>query len=321
MRCRSPRRLGEAWNTMREGQVYTVRWQESDGLYRLTLARKSSVTVTSATIDAGLDELAGHVIDLYGDGEPQWRLEPRLPVPPGLAHFERYVILSADAMWETAQPVEELFEGTRCRACRTFFGRRNSLPLRLSVRHGRGSIATSLPAIGFTGMLLTEDWVPKLPRELLEAFTLVPAEAPRTVRKRWLELQPRWAVHEVLWSSHPHLHRLPTPCKTCGALKPTSYAPGGSNPKLESVDARFVRETDVPEPRPASFALRGRNNWTLAVRESLWNEIGTLSLFREVFDDVACCVLPDSEIASVPDRCADTPMWPALADPPPPDGH
>lgn len=298
---------------MPEGRVYKVHWTHADNLFHLTLARRKSITAAGPTLEAALDQLADAVMTTFGDGEPQWKLDPCIPNHPSLARFDRYITLCPSAHWSLAQPAEDLFEGPRCKRCRTLHGRRNQKPLALNRFHGRGPVAVWLAEPGVTGIVATESAAASLPPETLANFNLVPAISPPNSRTKWLEIQPNIAIHEVHWANNPNSLRIPKPCRSCGALRPADYHPRGGDPTATQLDASFARASDLPAERPPAFALQCCNNWTLTVAEAYWSQIRGLPCFKTVHDDTVCCVIPDDEHLATSDTRAAAPAWPALS--------
>ncbi len=312
---------------MSEGRLYRVLWNRGPDCFEVRLARQPGVSATGKSVDEALDRLAVLVLEKYGDGEPQWKLDAPLDVDPAIAGFRRFVVVVPYASWEVEVPAEALFAGPRCDVCESLHGRRTAHPLSLAKRDGSAHLANWVAEAGVTGVVLDEIALKQLPTALWSEFEVVPCAVDRRRRTQWFELQPRWSVHEVRWkrlkyqapnqeSTRAHQRYDPgtsfvphAPCPACGGYKPYDYDtcyPGAG----EKYDAYYVAAEDLPVTDPQAFALQLHKNWMLAIDPLTWEAVRLSKAFANVFDDTVCCALPSVQVAGLDDTMAKR-AWPA----------
>jgi hypothetical protein len=266
-----------------EGRVYVCSWSYDGRLYRVWVRSRPTVCAEHASFEQADIALADAICGAFGDGEGLHeydRSRPDTTNVPGLVTV--FVILSGTSK-ATAENLEELYEGDRCRSC-DIRPKRTSVPARLTEVEGDGGGARDtakpwkpLPLTFFSEAFLNlltpaeravGDWrrverpgrAKKVYYELVGSRLHVPVVALAPVVEEVWNLSLATARGDALT-----LNR----CRLCGYENGPIYLcmPRG-------LPAWYLDESTLPSPLPPSLTTgQPPNEFRFCLPRKRWQEI------------------------------------------------
>lgn len=188
---------------MSEGRAYRCKWEQTNGAFSVWVAKQPRFRGRGRNLQEAIEDLAGHICEATGDGEPCMSLFPLPPPHPADAPWiaSDWCAISGRGDVVVAGNGDGLFADGWCKQCGRPRGDRTDKPVQAK-RAGTGDVASAWWTHGSNGIhyhpvLVSERFIKVLSREERGCCEWREILMPRRSKVRYFECLPRHTIRDV----------------------------------------------------------------------------------------------------------------------------
>jgi hypothetical protein len=263
----------------KEGETYLCEWKKTGKEFRVSVIATPDWRASDASFEEAEGELLNVIEQATGDLRPNCEYEPERPKGVIQAKYEGCGIVAVSGANDAEDFIgnpEELFSGGVCPVCKSGFGARTEVPLKISTQLPANSdgafvrVRVAGPFVSFSIEIFSSEFLNALSTEERARFKWLPVEGAKKTKKVFFEPVSQPLANKVmpkgLFQEKDRLQSDGIYCQKCQRRELRGIPQGGGI-------YTFLCADDLPAALPSCFQVGQAAALEFCMTKNRWSDL------------------------------------------------